>query len=249
LFTEVNYQIGKYTRDDPSVNRGDFLLATGDKNGWGTHVDYISGWQQDVLGAALQTCVNTDQNNPNCSFHQFVGDIPEANNGARPGSMTLFKRRPVEAVTNISELLVTGKEAIMSGFPAASCTWGPPAHPEPAPLINKKGVVQTSHCPPVPTPPTPAPAPTPVPAPTPPPAPAPAGSCVAHEGMDVVGAVVAQQGPGKTAADCCAGCTARSGCKAAVLFQGWCYYKDAAQLVKAVGRTAVLRSARGDGGA
>jgi hypothetical protein len=236
LFTEVNYQIEQFTSGHPEVLRSDFLLATGDKNGWGAHVDYISGWQQDTLDAALETCVNTDQNNPNCTFHQFLGDIPAAEKGG-PGTTSYFKPTPVEKVTDISQLLVTGEEMHMSGFPAATCTFGA-ARDEPAPLMNIRGALNTTHCgtlPPTPaaptTPPTPAP-------PTPPTPPTPVSHCAQHVNMDVQAAVLAQEGPGRTPTDCCAGCTAHAGCHVAVHFAGWCYYKPVGKQVPSQGRTA-----------
>merc|ERR1712166_596921 len=95
-------------------------------------------------------------------------------------------------------------------------------------IINDKGVASQGpksswhyYCPGRPTPPTP-PAPTP---PTPPP-PAPGPSdCNYHANSDTQGPVISQEGPGKTAMDCCKGCKAHSGCKVAVNSNGWCYYK------------------------
>jgi hypothetical protein len=235
LFTEVNYQIGSFANHHPEVLRSDFMLATGDKKGWGAHVDYISGWQQEVLDAALETCVNTDQNNPNCSFHQFVGDIPALTQARRDNFDVYYKPQPVENVSGISELLVTGEETRMSGFPSASCTFGP-AHHEPAALINGPGVVNTTHCstrpptPAAPTPPTP-PAPSPVPVP---------GGCSLHTNMDAQGKDLGKEGPGKKPADCCAGCTKLAGCQMAVNFAGWCYYKAAGKLIPSQARTVCI---------
>lgn len=238
LFTEVNYQIEKYSKQ-PGAKPGDFLLATGDKNGWGIHVDYISGWQQDVLDAALETCINTDQGNPDCAFHQFAGDISAGNSGGPVGSMLLHKKRPIEEVTNITQLLVTGEEVQMSGFPAAKCKWGE-ARPAPSPLINKKGVLNTTHCPPKPTPPT---KPTPLHHPTPSPQPPGTGDCVYRLNTDVQGGVLAKEGPGKSAKECCEGCKAHAGCEMVVNFNGWCYYKKAGRETAASARTACIRKA------
>jgi hypothetical protein len=230
LFTEVNYQIEKYSKHK-GVKRSDFLLATGDDKGWGTHVDYISGWQQDTLEAALNTCVNTDQNNPNCSFYQFRGDIPASNNGKPPGSTTYFKPRPIEEVTSISKLLVAGKEVAMSGFPAAPCIWGAAAHKPPPPLLNKRGVLNTTQCPPKPKPkpkPTPATKPTPVPAPTPPPPPTPpqpAFSCTFEKGVDYAGHDL-KSATATNTTECCSICAVTPGCTAWTLQGVGCYLKD-----------------------
>jgi hypothetical protein len=64
LFVEVDYQISYYAQRG-GVKTTDFLLSTGDRRGWAAHVDYISGWNQDSLAAALHTCPNTAQDNPN----------------------------------------------------------------------------------------------------------------------------------------------------------------------------------------
>ena len=163
LFVEVNYQIEKYAgAAHPESVSSDFVLATGDTKGWGAHVDYISGWQQDALSAALHTCINTDENNPNCTFHQFSSVTPAFSHalsgGAnpvdreiRPGGYALFKPAPVEEVDGLDALLVTGKEAHSSGFPVAKCHWGA-ARDEPAPLLNKLGVLNKTNCHPAPGP-------------------------------------------------------------------------------------------------
>ena len=164
LFVEVNYQIEKFAgAKHPETVPSDFVLATGDAKGWGAHVDYISGWQQDALSAALNTCINTDENNPNCTFHQFSSVTPAFSHALsvggpnpddkeiRPGGFALYKPAPVEQIDDLDVLLVTGKEAHSTGFPVATCTWGP-ARDEPAPLLNKIGVLNKTDCTPAPTP-------------------------------------------------------------------------------------------------
>ena len=184
----------------------DFVLATGDRRGWTAHVDYISGWQQDTLDAALKTCPNTAQGNPGCAFHQFSGVIPAANTagngrvaGGASGARRLYKPSPIEEVDGLDHLLVTGEEARRTGFPVAPCAWGSSQFDEPPPLINRAGVLNTSVCGPVPPPPGPSPPPAP---------PIPHGACgPEHAGMDMNGS----NGPGKQAkraTDCCADCNA-----------------------------------------
>jgi hypothetical protein len=60
----------------------------------------------------------------------------------------------------------------------------------------------------------------------------------------LTGAVLAQEGPGKSGNDCCEGCKSRAsaGCEMAVNFNGWCYYKKAGtEVPSAAGRTACIR--------
>jgi hypothetical protein len=102
LFVEVNYQIEEFAKL-PATQTSDFILATGDRRGWTAHVDYISGWQQDMLDAALHTCPNTDQNDPGCAFHQF--ESVDRATGAS-GSRRLYKPSPAENVDGLTHLLV-----------------------------------------------------------------------------------------------------------------------------------------------
>ena len=145
LFVEVNYQIEEFVKQGATAS--DFVLAMGDRKGWGAHVDYISGWQQDALNAALHTCLNTDENNPNCTFHEFSSVTPAALNGGPVGSMRLYKPAPVEEVDGLDALLVTGQEAKTGGFPTATCEWGAASKPSP-PLLNKRGALNKTDCPP-----------------------------------------------------------------------------------------------------
>jgi hypothetical protein len=52
--------------------------------------DYISGWQQEVLHAALHTCPNTAQDNPSCAFHQFESVVPASPFVGGAGAPFLF---------------------------------------------------------------------------------------------------------------------------------------------------------------
>ena len=190
---KVNYQIEKFAQMGAVAS--DFLLATGDRKGWTAHVDYISGWQQDTLDAALKTCPNTAQNDPGCAFHQFSSVIPAGTTqAAGPGgdadagvsaARRLYKPSPVEPVDGLDHLLVTGEEARRTGFPAATCTWAPPRFRKPPPLVNKAGVLTKSDCGPAPSPPGPPSPPSPPPPPGPP---IPPGACGAeHADMDMNG--------------------------------------------------------------
>jgi len=135
LFIEAVYQVDAVTREHPEVQRNDYLFSTGDKDGWGAHADYISGWQQEVLDAALETCDNNDWSNPRCAFHQFVDVRSKDPHG-------YYKGQPKEAVDDIEQLLVSGEECHMSGFPPAAFALAQPS-PMPAALQNKFGVFGT----------------------------------------------------------------------------------------------------------
>ena len=245
LFVEVNYQIEKFAKA-PGVVSSDFLLATGDRNGWTAHVDYISGWQQDLLDSALRTCPNTDQNNPNCTFHQFSSVTPAANTaltggaaaGGAAGSARLYKPAPVEEVDGLTHLLVTGEEARRTGFPPAPCTWGTPRFAKPPPLLNQAGVLNKTECGPAPPPAPPAP-PTPPSPPSPTP-PQPPGCGAEHEGFDLDGT----NGPGKQAkhaTDCCGDCLADKGCDGVTYYGGYCYTKHGVtKLIPSAGRISAF---------
>ena len=144
LFVEVNYQIELFA-NDPSTRPTDFLLSTGDRKGWTAHVDYISGWQQDTLDAALYTCPNTAQGDPHCAFHQFSSVVPAAPfpHVGSPSSARLYKPSPVEEVDALDHLLVTGEEARRAGMPVASCTMSNAPFKQPLPLMNERGVFCT----------------------------------------------------------------------------------------------------------
>lgn len=138
LFTEVVYQVWDIKKKFPDIKRSDFLFSTGDKKGWGAHVDYISGWHQEVLDAALETCVNNAWGNSDCAFHQFEGVVSKNPKGYYKGS-------PVEEVDNITQLHVTGHECHQSGFPPATCNFGN-TFEKPPPLHNKFGVFGKPGC-------------------------------------------------------------------------------------------------------
>lgn len=135
LFQEVCYSVGAVKNAYPGVQRSDFIFGTGDTEGWGAHADYISGWHQEVLDAALETCDNNDWSKPQCAFHQFAGV-----NSKNPKGF--YKGSPVEQVNNISQLRVTGEECHDSGFPPAPCHFGN-TFQKPAPLRNDFGVFGT----------------------------------------------------------------------------------------------------------
>ena len=137
LFNEVHYQIEAFVQ--AGATSADFLFATGDRKGWGAHADYISGWQQDVLDAALDSCFNNDWSKPECAFHQFNYVQPSVNNPVR----AFYKPTPVENVTDIPQLHVTGQECHMSGFPPAPCKWSE-GGTRPPPLANIAGAFSTA---------------------------------------------------------------------------------------------------------
>ena len=72
--------------------------------------------------------------------------------------------------------------------------------------------------------------------------------CGMTNNTDIAGANLKADGPGKVPADCCAGCEATAGCKAASHFEygptgaggGWCYYKAADNEVPKPGATAIV---------
>jgi hypothetical protein len=132
LFVEVVYSVGSVTKKNPHVQRSDFIFGTGDTEGWGAHADYISGWHQEVLDAALETCDNNAWSNPKCAFHQFDGVVSKNPKG-------YYKGAPVEEVDGIKELHVSGQECHQSGFPPAPCHFGNKFE-KPAPLRNDFGV-------------------------------------------------------------------------------------------------------------
>lgn len=249
LFVEVNYQISYFVQRG-GVKTTDFLLSTGDRRGWAAHVDYISGWNQDSLAAALNTCPNTDQNNPNCSFHQFSSVVPAAHSAltggdraGAPAASRVYKQSPTEEVDGLDHLLVTGYEANSTGFPNAACVWNKPRPgPMPAKLVNRAGALNKSDCgTPSPTPGPPTPPKPPAPPPPSPGPPIPPGTCGAeHPNMDMDGT----NGPGKQAkqaADCCDDCLADPSCNGVTFFNGYCYMKHhATKLVPNKGRSSAF---------
>jgi hypothetical protein len=245
LFVEVNYQISYFVQRG-GVKTSDFLLSTGDRRGWAAHVDYISGWNQDSLAAALNTCPNTDQTNPNCSFHQFSSVLPAAHSaltgGTRagaPAASRVYKQSPVEEVDGLDQLLVTGYEANLTGFPDATCVWSKPrANPLPTKLMNTPGALRKTDCQTPSPPPGPAP---PKPPPAPPGPPIPPGTCgTEHVNMDMDGT----NGPGKQAkqaTDCCDDCLADPGCDGVTFYNGYCYMKHhATKFVPNKGRSSAF---------
>lgn len=237
LFVEVNYQIEKFA-NDKTTKSTDFILSTGDRKGWTAHVDYISGWQQELLSSALYTCFNTDQNNPNCSFHQFSSVEPaarrSANAAGEPAPRRLYKASPAEEVDGLDHLLVMGAEARRSGMPEASCTFGASEFQKPPMLANTRGTLNTTDC-------APSPAPSPIP-PSPAP-PVPSGSCgTVHRDMDLNGS----NGPGRPAQnanDCCKMCLAEAttSCNGYTFWAGFCYLKQGAtKFVRNNGRTSAF---------
>lgn len=116
---ETNYQINHVLEIDPTITWEDFLLSTGDDKGWGDHADYISGWQQETVNAALNTWNEAVPGE--CAFNQFAGDIPLGGNG----DMTYYKPTPVEDTelkSGVDQLLVD-QLLDMSVFPAADSIW------------------------------------------------------------------------------------------------------------------------------
>eukprot|EP00603_Paraphysomonas_imperforata_P010235 CAMPEP_0114461714 /NCGR_PEP_ID=MMETSP0104-20121206/6427_1 /TAXON_ID=37642 ORGANISM="Paraphysomonas imperforata, Strain PA2" /NCGR_SAMPLE_ID=MMETSP0104 /ASSEMBLY_ACC=CAM_ASM_000202 /LENGTH=291 /DNA_ID=CAMNT_0001634513 /DNA_START=219 /DNA_END=1090 /DNA_ORIENTATION=+ len=113
LFMEIQYQVAFMS----ATSRSDFIFSMGDVNGWGGHADYVSGWNNEVLDAALNTCWDFDLSNPDCALHQFNGVQAKNPQG-------YYKSTPVEEVSGIDILLVTDDEADNTGLEPADCTFG-----------------------------------------------------------------------------------------------------------------------------
>lgn len=105
LLGEVHYWVKQM-----GGSRGDYILSsrqggeggTTDHDGWTAHMDFIAGWNADMLDAAIKTCLNDLWTEPHCPFAQFN------HNGIRPGVPTTspgdyHKQRPTERVNDISK--------------------------------------------------------------------------------------------------------------------------------------------------
>jgi len=141
LLGEVHYWVKQY-----GGSRDDYFLSsrqggsTEDHEGWTAHMDFIAGWNSDLLDAAIKNCHDNIWTADNCPFHQFYV------NGLRPapGAKPFHKSKPPEDVNNIAYLPHEQGAAVSgAGAPVFLC-----ASPTPPP--NACGT-------PTPVPPSPSP--------------------------------------------------------------------------------------------
>ena len=55
------YEVLYWTIDVDQADGGQFVFAQGDITGYGFHGDFVNGWNQAVLVAAVQSCLSQDQ--------------------------------------------------------------------------------------------------------------------------------------------------------------------------------------------
>ncbi|PLN77645.1 hypothetical protein BDW42DRAFT_155499 [Aspergillus taichungensis] len=56
---------------------GEFVLSHGDPTGFGYHADFIQGWEQDVLEAAVEQCTNPSGEVEDCPVFELQSEIEQ----------------------------------------------------------------------------------------------------------------------------------------------------------------------------
>ena len=87
MFYETMYSVNNVAKHEG----GKFVFSNGDTTGYGFHGDFMNGWDQDVLAAAVKECANTDSGQledcapfaPTLNATDFAHNCPE-----KPGEDT-----------------------------------------------------------------------------------------------------------------------------------------------------------------
>ncbi|KAI0039451.1 hypothetical protein FA95DRAFT_1577588 [Auriscalpium vulgare] len=80
IFYELYYSVDPFNKLNDG---GRFVLANGDPTGYGSHGDFLNGWDSSVLSRAVQTCTNDSGVLEDCPVFENEGRItPDAQNNA-----------------------------------------------------------------------------------------------------------------------------------------------------------------------
>lgn len=110
---EIRYQLGEIKKVLGAKvvdNVDNWVLSTGDKSGAGAHVDFISGWPEDLMEDIILHC--RKGKGKDCPISEFFED---SRGKMRTKSVDRLKPIPNEVVSPIPELLI---------FPNHSCPEG-----------------------------------------------------------------------------------------------------------------------------
>lgn len=101
---EIRYQLGEIKKVLGAKvvdNFDNWVLSTGDKSGAGAHVDFISGWPEDLMAEIIQHCRSSKGNK--CPISEFFNISREK---MRKKVVHRLKAIPDEVVSPIPELLI-----------------------------------------------------------------------------------------------------------------------------------------------
>ncbi|KAL1880210.1 hypothetical protein VTK73DRAFT_6038 [Phialemonium thermophilum] len=107
---------------------GEFVIANGDVRGFGYHADFITGWNQDFLQQAVDTCTNPSGEIQDCPIFD-IQDQPTQNRC----TMTTPAALASEAVSGIVGTVLPGNVAIQYG-PQPATLANPPTQSVPVPV-------------------------------------------------------------------------------------------------------------------